>query len=747
MSKNNKANGKEAVKFGTFSGVFTPSILTTFGVIMFMRANYIVGEAGIINAALILFISQLITLLTTLSVGAISTNMAVKGGGAYYIVSRVLGAELGGAIGIALFAAQVISISFYLLGFTEAFTIAFPSTAQYFMYIGLISTTVLFLIAHTGADGAMKTQYIIMAVLFSSIIIYLGGAGRYFDASQFTANLHAPENGVNFWTLFAIYFPSVTGFIAGINMSGDLEDPGRNMLRGTLYSLIVATSVYFLQILTFGGASTRADLIASPFQIMIDNALFGAGFMVIAGVYAATLSSALGRFVGAPRVLQAIARDEILPHIKPFARGFGPSDEPRNGLYLCYGVTLIMFLIGGNGSGGQFLNSVAAVMGMFFLYTFGLLNMAAFIELYSSNPSYRPKFRFFHWSMALFGIILSFGSAILIDAKAATVAFLVLYLLIWYLRKRQMTTSFGDARRGYLYTKIRKNLFNLQYLPEDTRNWRPSIAVLSGNPNTRSTLVSYANWFNSNKGIVILSNILIGDHELFASQRETALKQMHNFLIEKNIKAFPHVIIADSIINGTKILLRGTAYSPLRPNILTLGWKNDSKNASTDYLATLKEATILNISQVLIAETTQTATPHKNKRIDLWWRGRKNGSLMLLLAHLLVHNWEWAGATIVVKRVIENEAGREPALDALEKLILESRVEAQAEVVIATNTPFDETLHLHSKNADCVFLGFELPKEEHAESWFKAYNGMLKDMPTTMLIHSTDEKDYLNAEE
>ncbi len=746
MSKNNKTNGKEPVKFGTFGGVFTPSILTTFGVIMFMRANYVVGEAGIINAALILFISQFITLLTTLSIGAISTNMSVKGGGAYYIVSRVLGAELGGAIGIALFAAQVISISFYLLGFTEAVTVAFPSTAQYFMYIGLISATVLFLIAYTGADWAMKTQYIIMAVLSSSILIYLFGAGRHFDTAQFTANLKAPENGTSFWTLFAIYFPSVTGFIAGINMSGDLKDPGKNMLRGTLYSLVVATSVYFIQTLIFGGAIGRDNLIAKPFEIMIDNALFGAGFMVIAGVYAATLSSALGRFVGAPRVLQAIARDEILPYIKPFARGFGHSDEPRNGLYLCYGVTLIMLVMGGNGSGGQFLNTVASVMGMFFLYTFGLLNLAAFIELYSSNPSYRPKFRFFHWSVALFGVILSFGSAILIDAKSAIAAFLLLYLLIWYLRKRQMTTSFGDARRGYLYTKIRKNLFNLQYLPEDTRNWRPSIAVLTGNPNTRSTLATYANWFNSNKGIIILSNILIGDQELFASQRITAIKQMHNFLLEKNIKAFPHVIIADSVINGTKILLRGTAYSPLRPNILACGWKNDTVNGADDYLATLKEATTLNINQVLISEGAKQLTKKKNKRIDLWWRGRKNGSLMLLLAHLLIHNWEWAGATVVVKRVIENDAGHDPALDALEKLIFDSRVEAEAEVVIS-NTPFDETLHQHSKDADCVFLGFELPEEEYAEAWFKAYNRMLKDMPPTMLIHSTDEQDYLNPEE
>ena len=294
-----KTSDNKSVKFGTFAGVFTPSILTIFGVIMFMRANFVTGDAGIINA-----LAQFITFLTTFSVGAISTNMQVEGGGAYYMVSRVLGAEFGGAIGIALFLAQVISITFYLLGFTEAITVAFPATADYFMYIGLAAAIILFAIARIGADWAIKTQYVIMAVLFTSIFIYLVGAGQHFSIETFKLNLNPldqTQGGTPFWSLFAIYFPSVTGFIAGINMSGDLEDPGNNMLRGTIYSLLVASSVYGLQILLYGGAFSREELINHPFEVMKNNALFGAGFMVIAGVCAATLSSALGRFVGAPR--------------------------------------------------------------------------------------------------------------------------------------------------------------------------------------------------------------------------------------------------------------------------------------------------------------------------------------------------------------------------------------------------------------------------------------------------------------
>jgi amino acid transporter len=278
---------QKAIKFGTFAGVFTPSILTIFGVIMFMRANYVVGQAGIINAVLILVLCQFITLLTTLSVGAIASNMPVKGGGAYFIVSRVLGAEFGGAIGMALFLAQVVSIAFYLLGFAEAATKSFPVLADHFLATGLAAALGLFVIARIGADVAIKAQYAIMAVLFSSIFIFLTGAAGSFSMTRFTENLYqmpCPAGSSAFWTLFAIYFPSVTGFIAGINMSGDLENPGESLTRGTLYALLVATGVYLLQIILYGGGFAREDLIDTPYRVMLENALFGADFMVVSGV-------------------------------------------------------------------------------------------------------------------------------------------------------------------------------------------------------------------------------------------------------------------------------------------------------------------------------------------------------------------------------------------------------------------------------------------------------------------------------
>lgn len=743
MLNANQAGKNKAIKFGTFGGVFTPSILTIFGVIMFMRANYVVGQAGIINAVLILLLCQFITLLTTLSVGAIATNMPVKGGGAYFIVSRVLGAEFGGAIGMVLFLAQVVSISFYLLGFAEAATKSFPILSDHFLAVGLTAAAVLFVIARIGADVAIKAQYAIMAVLFSSIFVFLAGAYNSFSVARFTENLYqmpCPAGTSGFWLLFAIYFPSVTGFIAGINMSGDLENPGESMTKGTLYALLVATSVYFLQIILYGGGFAREDLIDTPYRVMLENALWGADFMVVSGVYAATLSSALGRFVGAPRVLQAIARDKIIPFLKPFAKGYGPSDEPRMALYLCGAVTAVMLWFGGDGSGGSFLNSVAAIMGMFFLYTFGLLNLAAFIEAYSANPSFRPRLKFYHWSFSLLGLTGSFGAALLIDFKSAIIALLVLGVLVIYLRNRDLTISFGDVRRGFLYSRIRDNLFSLKAFDDDLRNWRPSILTLSGNPTSRETMVTYSVWLNAGRGVVVLANILSGKLTDLCSQRQSACRQLESFLEEKGIQAFSHVVVADDIPQGVSKLLQGSAYGPLRPNLFVCGWMGDSRDP-LKYVSYLREANCLNVSQILVSDRGLPKI-RKNKRIDVWWRGRSNGPLMVMLAHLLSHNWEWSGTTICLKRLVANEEGRLPAQEALSKVIESARVSAQACVVVASGN-FADIMHQSSSDSDCVFLGFELPEPGEEENWFNLYENLLKGLPTTIMVHSSDARNYL----
>ena len=231
-------------RFGTFAGVFTPAILTILGVIMFMRANFVVGQAGVLGALSILVIAKSITLTTSLSIAAISTNMRVRGGGFYFLISRVLGAEFGGAIGIALFFALALSVPFYILGFAEALVRSYPLLVPYFQVITLGTALVLFALVFSGAGWAIKIQFVIMAFLFLAIIAFLGGAFQHFSFATLQQNLdpaYAPVDPqdrmaplFSYWVVFAIYFPAVTGIAAGVNMSGDLKDPGHSIPRGTL---------------------------------------------------------------------------------------------------------------------------------------------------------------------------------------------------------------------------------------------------------------------------------------------------------------------------------------------------------------------------------------------------------------------------------------------------------------------------------------------------------------------------------
>ncbi len=735
-------------RFGTFGGVFTPTILTILGVIMFMRANFVTGQAGIIGAITILLVAKFITLTTSLSVSAISTNMRVRGGGFYYLISRVLGVEFGGAIGIALFFALALSVPFYILGFTEALVHSYPALIPYFLIITLTTALLLFLVVFIGAGWAIKIQYVIMVFLFLAIAAFLGGALQNFSFATFQQNLAPgytpvdPELGggpyFSYWAVFAIYFPAVTGIAAGVNMSGDLEDPGRSIPLGTLAAVGVGFLVYFLQIVVCGGAYERGTLISGPYQVLHDNALFGFSVLVTTGVVAATLSSAVGSYLGAPRVLQAVSRDRILAFLRMFSRGSKKGDEPTRALVLTCIITFGVLLWAGNEAGGAALNGVASIISMFFLYSYGMINLAAFIEDFGGNPSFRPHFRYFHWSVALLGTIGCVAATLLINWQAAIVAIVIILLLLWYLKARRLIATFGDARRGFIYRQTRNNLLRLRRMPEDPKNWRPNILMFSGNPIGREEIVAYGAWIESKRGIVYLANVLVGDVVELAARRPAAMLQLTQFCNEKNYAAFPVVVAAEKLELGISMLLQATSIGPIRPNLAMFGWSGKMDRRQL-YLKELRTALTLGMSLALI-EPRALPTPEEKKRIDIWWRGHKNGALMLLLAFLLSENWEWENARIRLLRVVEKEEGVAPAEESLRKLLEGARVDGDVEVVLAEES-FKRVLHRYSADATCVMVGFELPEAGGEAEWHAQYRTFIDGMPTMILVNSRGSED------
>ncbi|WP_051185196.1 hypothetical protein [Desulfatiglans anilini] len=726
-------------RLGTFGGVFTPSILTILGVIMFMRSGFVAGQAGIFQALLILLLAKSITTLTSLSISAVSTNTPVAGGGAYFLISRALGPEFGGAIGLALFLAQAVSVPFYILGFSEALVRTLPALAPYYRSIALSTGLVLFTIAYVGANWAIKTQYLIMSVLALSILAFMGGAVLHFKTETFLENWHAPiPAGLSFWSLFAIYFPAVTGIMAGVNMSGDLKEPGRSIPIGTFAAIGVGLLIYALQTLLLGGAQVRDELVAASYETMARQALFGAGFLVSAGVFAATLSSAISSFLGAPRVLQAIARDRIIPAIQPFAAGSARRDEPRRGLLLTLAVTVLIIILSGTDSKGKAFDILAAVVTMFFLYTYGMVNLAAFIESFSGNPSFRPRFKYYHWLPALCGAALCAGAAFLIDPFAAGVAVAALGAIYTLLRRRVLRVHFGDARWGFLYSRIRQNMLRLAKMPADPKNWRPTILVLIGNPEERRTIALYALWIGAERGLVTLARVLVGNLQELKSRRLTALEQLRRFLGENQFEALSTVVVSKTLDDGLSTLIQGHPFNPLRPNILLMGWSSDPERAGY-FVRHLQSALALDMSLVLVKDK---GLPRKDRphRIDVWWRGQRNGSLMVLLAHLIHLNGEWSEARIRLLRLIPDEAGRKPSADALRALLDRARIEAEP-VVLVSQAPFPDVLKRHSGDAAVVLLGFNVPEEKAATEFQANFEGMLAELPTSLLVCSSGEAD------
>ena len=728
--------------FGTFGGVFTPCLLTILGVIMFMRANFVVAQAGIGSALLILLAAKSITLLTTLSTSAISTNMEVRGGGAYFLISRVLGLHYGGSIGLLLYLAQAVSAPFYMLGFTEALVYTFPVLAPYHGWIVFGGTAILFTVAYIGAGWAIRVQYGIMAILLLSVVCFLGGAARLFSWDVLEANWSSGYTGIaggggnyTFWGIFAIYFPAVTGIMAGLNMSGDLKRPARSIPRGTLAAIGVGAGVYLLQMVLCGGAFDRETLREEPFLVLQNHALFSAGWLVTAGMFAATLSSALGSLMGAPRVLQAVARDDVLPVLSIFARGSRRGDEPRRAL-LATGVISALVLAWAMGVGGETaLNMVAELITEFFLVTYGMLNLAALIEGVGGNPSFRPQFRWFHWITALLGSVGCLGVVLVIDLKVALIALALVLLLIVYIRGRNLQMASGDAWRGFLYRNIRNDLLRLSEMRETAKNWRPTCLVFSGNPEERGLLVAFGRWLEAGRGLVFLAQVLVGRVAEYAPRRAAVQERLGEFCREEGLSAFPVVVIDESLKGGMIATMQALCVGPIRPNLMLLGWTRETEER--DHVAAVVHmAQLLGVSTCFLAGRNELPGEGP-KRIDVWWRGLKNGGLMLLLAHLLRQNWAWRNSEVRLVRSVPNEAAREGTLADLEALLQKARVSARAEVVVS-EASFAQVLRQESGDAALVVLGFEPPELDgkETEDWWMRYDILLKDSPPVLLVCS-----------
>ena len=564
MSASTDKGEQKAGKLGTFAGVFTPSILTILGIILFLRLGFVVGSSGLYSALSILLLANAISMLTSFSVAAVATNLKVKGGGDYYLISRTLGVGFGGAIGIVLFFAQSISVGFYSIGFGEAAAALFhlPPEGHGAQMIAAAAVAGLFILAWLGADWATRFQYLVMALIFAALGSFLIGALGDFEAYRLTENWDRPLNALPFWAAFAIFFPAVTGFTQGVSMSGDLADPARSIPRGTFLAVGLSIVIYFGVALLLAGSRSLPILISDK---AVMNRIAAFGPLIDAGVIAATLSSALASFMGAPRILQSLAADEVFPRLKLFAQGAGPGNNPRQAVMLSGVIALGVIALGD-------LNRIASVVSMFFLVSYGLLNYATFFEATANSPSFRPSFRFYDRRLSLVGGLGCLGAMLAIDIAAGLVAAAVVFAIYQYLSRKAPPARWADSRRSHHLRQARDHLLAAAHEPVHARDWRPQILLFSANSRRRGRLLQFAEWIEGGSGLVTAAQIIVGSGPAIMKQRDEALVALRDELAAAESDAFPLVVAAPDLDAALATVVQAAGVGPLQANTVLANW-------------------------------------------------------------------------------------------------------------------------------------------------------------------------------
>lgn len=722
----NKNTAKQnANGLGTFGGVFTPSILTILGVIMYLRFGWVVGHVGLAGTLLIVTMATAITFLTSLSIASIATDQKVKTGGAYYMISRSLGIESGGAIGISLYFAQALSVALYTVGFAESIVQVFPQFDE--KLLGIITTIIVAAIALGSAKAAIKAQYVIMVGIVISLISLMFG-NPLETAEVVTVVAPSPESP-GFWVVFAVFFPAVTGIMAGVNMSGDLKNPKKSIPKGTFLAIGVGYIIYMgLPIILANRAPVEA-LINDPL-IMRKISLWGDSILI--GVWGATLSSAIGSMLGAPRVLQALAKDNILPpFLKWTGKGTGEDDNPRMGTLFTLGVVLVTVWVAD-------LNLIAPILTMFFLTTYGVLNVAAGTERFLGSPSFRPTFKV-HWIFSLIGAIACLGVMLLINTSATVIALLFVAGIFIWLKKRELNSSWGNIGRGVRMAVLRANIMRLTEDLE-SKNWRPNPIVLAGSPTKRWHLIEFANTFTNKQGILSVASVL-SKGSMNTEQIQSMKLHIQEFMLKKGVNGLVKVMQAKDRFEGAVNLVNAYGLGTLVPNTVILG-ESQSTEFRADFCQMIQRFYELQRNVLIVHKAKDGKTFGNRKRIDVWWGGLKgNGGLMMILSYLMSNNIDWRQAKVHIKMVVGSDSAVQKAQDNLNEILEEIRIQAKCDILPANGRSFDEILQESSKNADLIFMGLATPNENF-EEYYASVQNRIKDLPTTVLALAAQEVSF-----
>ncbi|KAF6723416.1 Solute carrier family 12 member 2, partial [Oryzias melastigma] len=617
------AEPKGVVKFGWIKGVLVRCMLNIWGVMLFIRMTWIVGQAGIAFSCLIVLMATVVTTITGLSTSAIATNGFVRGGGAYYLISRSLGPEFGGSIGLIFAFANAVAVAMYVVGFAET-VVELLKGADALMtneindirIIGTITVIVLLGISVAGMEWEAKAQIFLLVVLITAIINYFIGSfisveskksmGFFgYDASIMWENMGPDFREETFFSVFAIFFPAATGILAGANISGDLADPQMAIPKGTLLAILITGIVYLGVAVSTGSCILRdatgndTHRLSSPFMdnctdvscklgfdfssckagnepcryglhndFQAMSLVSGFGPIISAGIFSATLSSALASLVSAPKVFQALCKDNIYPGIGIFAKGYGKNNEPLRGYILTFGIALAFILIAE-------LNTIAPIISNFFLASYALINFSVFHASLANSPGWRPSFTYYNMWVSLAGAVLCCVVMFVINWWAALLTNVIVLGLYIYVSYKKPNVNWGSSTQALTYHQALTHTLHLSGVEDHIKNFRPQCLVMTGYPNSRPALLDLVHTFTKNVGLMVCGHVRTGYRRPNFKDLATDQSRYQRWLMKNQTKAFYTPVFADDLKQGCQYLLQAAGLGRLKPNTLVLGFKND----------------------------------------------------------------------------------------------------------------------------------------------------------------------------
>ncbi|XP_021654577.1 cation-chloride cotransporter 1 isoform X2 [Hevea brasiliensis] len=650
------------VKLDTMMGVFIPCLQNILGIIYYIRFTWIVGMAGIGESLLLVAFCGLCTFLTSISLSAIATNGAMKGGGPYYLIGRALGPEVGVSIGLCFFLGNAVAGALYVLGAVETFLKAVPAAG----------------IFRAGVTGLSLESF----------------KDNWSSDYQFTNDAGIPDpEGKTYWNfnaLVGLFFPAVTGIMAGSNRSASLKDTQRSIPVGTLAATLTTTALYLISVLFFGALATRDKLLTD--RLLTATIAWPFPAIVYIGIILSTLGAALQSLTGAPRLLAAIANDDILPVLNYFkvADGLEPHVATLFTAFLCIGCVII-----GN------LDLITPTVTMFYLLCYAGVNLSCFLLDLLDAPSWRPRWKFHHWSLSLLGASLCIVIMFLISWSFTVVSLALASLIYYYVSIKGKAGDWGDGFKSAYFQLALRSLRSLGANQVHPKNWYPIPLIfcrpwgkLPENVPCHPKLADFANCMKKKgRGMSIFVSILDGDYHEHAEDAKAACKQLGTYIDYKNCEGVAEIVVAPNMSEGFRGIVQTMGLGNLKPNIVVMRypeiWRRENlTEIPATFVGIINDCIVANKAVVIVKGLDEWPNVYQRQygTIDLYWIVR-DGGLMLLLSQLLLTKESFESCKIQVFCIAEEDSDAEELKADVKKFLYDLRM--QAEVIVISMKSWD----------------------------------------------------------